>query len=390
MAEIPAAYLAALSDALNALSEDTRALVGAKLSAIVAASGTDNPFELVEEVAEAIEPWLSILCESSASLSATSYDLVRTAAAGEALGAEAYPYHDPDWTRKALYGIAKDHRGNISAFVGEVLNRMDYEARRSAGETTLRNGSRDPLRPRYARVPTGPRTCERCIMYASRGFVYLTEESAGALKKYHPNDDCRIVQGYPGMKVEGYDPEALYRLWQEMEETGANHAVRDASGKLVPVVDDEDERLTDMLTLGHTYLNRSTDLYKYMEKVKPIEGYEDVAIHSDGISFSYRDADDKKETDVSVAEFAEFIRENPNWEKGPIRLLACSAGRYPEGAAQQLADILGVDVLAPNVDINVLRDGTIVLSDDVDAVGDILDGTVEEAGSWVLFRPRAR
>lgn len=47
----------------------------------------------------------------------------------------------------------------------------------SARLTTQRNMRMDPVSPRWARVPKGE-TCEFCLMLASRGWVYLSEESA--------------------------------------------------------------------------------------------------------------------------------------------------------------------------------------------------------------------
>lgn len=40
------------------------------------------------------------------------------------------------------------------------------------------NAARDPLRPKWARVPSGTETCQFCLMLASRGFAYTSEKSA--------------------------------------------------------------------------------------------------------------------------------------------------------------------------------------------------------------------
>lgn len=80
---------------------------------------------------------------------------------------------------------------------------------------------------RYARVPQGEETCDFCLMLASRGFVYLTYESADA--HVHRNCDCIAVAGVghhdPSVvnsdgsdwvqdtQLEGYDMESLRQLW---------------------------------------------------------------------------------------------------------------------------------------------------------------------------------
>lgn len=70
---------------------------------------------------------------------------------------------------------------------------------------------------RYARVPSGGETCPFCMMLASRGAVYHTEESAGDAGHYHTHCRCRIVPVWGDSGIEGYDPEEWYRKWQQAE-----------------------------------------------------------------------------------------------------------------------------------------------------------------------------
>jgi hypothetical protein len=65
-------------------------------------------------------------------------------------------------------------------------------------------------RLRFARVPSGAVTCAFCCLLASRGFVYLTKESAGELSRFHYHCDCVIVAN-TNKSVSGYDPDALYK-----------------------------------------------------------------------------------------------------------------------------------------------------------------------------------
>lgn len=71
---------------------------------------------------------------------------------------------------------------------------------------------------RYARVPAGGETCTFCMMLASRGAVYHTEDTAGGDGHYHANCKCRIVPSWDGSGIEGYDPDEWYRKWKEAEE----------------------------------------------------------------------------------------------------------------------------------------------------------------------------
>lgn len=103
-------------------------------------------------------------------------------------------YDDDQWAR-----LAKD-----------IINSTARLTQRFTAE-------KDPSKPRYARVPQGP-TCEFCIMLASRGFVYWSEESAGKFSGYHRDDNCQIVSSWGSMQVNGYDPDGMKARYKECRE----------------------------------------------------------------------------------------------------------------------------------------------------------------------------
>lgn len=98
----------------------------------------------------------------------------------------------------------------------EGLTGRTAEYALQAGRDTIDISSkRDPWRPRVARVPTGVTTCKFCLLLASRGAVYSSKQSAGALTKFHPHDDCQIVVVGNGQDLpEGYDPDELYEEYK--------------------------------------------------------------------------------------------------------------------------------------------------------------------------------
>lgn len=104
--------------------------------------------------------------------------------------------------------------GNYQKFIDKVKENAHNGVRRYANDTILMNVKRDGTKGiRYARVPVGIETCAFCIMLASRGFVYYSKESATANGHVHPNCDCKVVPGFEGDVIEGYDPkvyEAIY------------------------------------------------------------------------------------------------------------------------------------------------------------------------------------
>ena len=69
---------------------------------------------------------------------------------------------------------------------------------RGAGrDTVLDSVKRDPAKPRWARRMQGRETCGWCRMLASRGFIYKTEDTAGASHAWgHDRCDCEAVPDF--------------------------------------------------------------------------------------------------------------------------------------------------------------------------------------------------
>lgn len=151
----------------------------------------------------------------------------------------------------AHYQAGKLRTGDFDGFVDQVAASAAHLTRQVANRTTMAQGGyyhnqllgatrgRDRVRyvyatrpsnatyeVRYARIPQGMETCDFCLMLASRGFVYLTMETAS---HSHRNCDCIVVAGVghheSGVKnadgsdwvqdtvVEGYDAADLKTLW---------------------------------------------------------------------------------------------------------------------------------------------------------------------------------
>ncbi len=143
----------------------------------------------------------------------------------DALGVELpdvdYAYApDPEYVDKtARYQAEKLKNGDVDGFTKAIADASRYFAERGANDTMAALGKADAgklgKRVRFARVPTGATTCPYCLMLASRGFVYHSE--LNALNANHRNCDCRIVEGFDGMTVDGYDPDAYYDMWKHPE-----------------------------------------------------------------------------------------------------------------------------------------------------------------------------
>ena len=125
----------------------------------------------------------------------------------------ADPFPDAAIQATVRYKAGDLFTGNsadMAAFLQGALNRwVQYSGR----ETVARNVRYDPSKPRFARIPTGAKTCAFCLMTSSRGYVYHKEASAGGdFHKFHTDCDCQIVSEWDKdvTHIEGYDPDAMY------------------------------------------------------------------------------------------------------------------------------------------------------------------------------------
>lgn len=112
------------------------------------------------------------------------------------------------------------------AALGAVGDTAESYVRRDAFEASARACDRAGVR--WARVPTGGETCAFCFMLASRGYVYTSEQAARGGMGMHAHCDCKVVPETAG-KIEGYDPDGLYRRWRMCADAVA--ADPDATGQ---------------------------------------------------------------------------------------------------------------------------------------------------------------
>ncbi len=128
------------------------------------------------------------------------------------------------------------------------------------------------------------------------------------------------------------------------------------------------------------YVNSSDDIYVNSAKIKPISNFEDMVIHGDAFGFQINDKDGNPIDNYNALEFANIIKEDPNYRGGNIRLISCESGSLEFGAAQILANELGVDVLAPTDIVWVTIDGEMIVG----------PSEFENTGEWKIFNPKRR
>lgn len=109
---------------------------------------------------------------------------------------------------------------NPAEMLGGLQIAADKYVKQPGRDTIMSNARRERIR--FARVPTGDKTCAFCLMLASRDALYFTRESAGDINDtgfgdgFHGFCDCAVVpirkkSDYP----EGYLPDAYYSMYTE-------------------------------------------------------------------------------------------------------------------------------------------------------------------------------
>lgn len=124
-------------------------------------------------------------------------------------------------------------------------------------------------------------------------------------------------------------------------------------------------RSTIKLENGFACFPDDDPLNKYVQNVKPLKTYFDVAMHGSPSAVAFGTA----ETNMSPRLLASIIRHSDGWNGQKIRLLSCSTGKQ-EGEnycfAEELANALGVEVKAPNDLLYIYPSGNMYIGEDKD------------------------
>jgi hypothetical protein len=115
------------------------------------------------------------------------------------------------------------------SMLGGLLTAADKYVKQPGRDTMAHNAKREGVR--WARVPTGAKTCSWCLVLASRDAVYSSKQAAGGPgHKYHGDCDCvptRIgkASDYP----EGYLPDDHYAMYQAARNEAQSGDIKDVT-----------------------------------------------------------------------------------------------------------------------------------------------------------------
>lgn len=211
---IPRSYIENYSNALNVVSERARSALVDALSQI---DYTADVASIREAVIAIMQPACGASSTMAARLAAEFYDGLRLRfGIDDGFMAEVDSQREPEATSGAIRAFVDELDKpipNVSAFQQLCIARIDYEMRRAANMCMAANASRDPRKPKWARIPMGAETCPWCLMLASRGFDYNSEAAAD---HNHAGCDCKVVPSWDkSPAAQGYDPDAYYNKWQD-------------------------------------------------------------------------------------------------------------------------------------------------------------------------------
>jgi len=122
------------------------------------------------------------------------------------------------------------------AMLGGLLVAADKYVKQPSRDTMASNARREGVR--FARVPTGAKTCAFCLMLASRDAVYASKKSAGDLGSghgdgYHGDCDCLVTPiRKPSDYPQGYLPDDYYAKYQAARKEAGSGDIKDISAAL--------------------------------------------------------------------------------------------------------------------------------------------------------------
>lgn len=288
MPQLPRRFIDNYTSGINDISAANRAALARELAQVDYSDMT----AAANKVVGIMERHCELSAQQSARLAQTFYRGMSAYQTGEDFDAKPHTGRKSVATEKATRGIFQlGVDGNFEDMFVQLTDRLDYETKKAAGETVMRNARSDRRRPRFARVPSGSETCLFCLMLASRGPVYWTSETAGEENHYHANCDCRIVPVWGsvavrtekgaivrrgGFDIEGYDPDEYFDRYLGAVRSGVRfrsesrwHTMLEYSQRGSKKA--RNEYLSELLHRSRLYLEGATDYNDFMERAKSVQ-----------------------------------------------------------------------------------------------------------------------
>jgi RHS repeat-associated protein len=135
------------------------------------------------------------------------------------------------------------------------------------------------------------------------------------------------------------------------------------------------QRAESAVAFGKSILMSSSAQARIANRIPSINGFHDVLVHGTPHGFQYNNSG--KWVDINANTLANFVGKG-NYQGGNIRLISCNTGGEGATAAQNLANRMGVDVLAPTDKVWVYSNGSMTIGPKPNV----------NTGTWKIFTPQ--
>lgn len=167
----------------------------------------------IEEVIDAASTVAAKYSYLGCELGAQWYDLC-----SELAGVDAEPAELPEVDSEAIKSRTRDafeksQQPTVQGVFNDFMQNIINDSVRKTGSANLwRDYERGIAGGRWCRVPVGD-TCAWCMMLASQGAWYVSEESAlgSSPDHYHEGCDCKAVYHADAESIQGYSDLAKYK-----------------------------------------------------------------------------------------------------------------------------------------------------------------------------------
>ncbi len=192
----------------------------------------------------------------------------------------------------------------------------------------------------------------------------------------------RVLDGYRGrgyrvdaesggFRVSRHDDPTVLRILERQTVGEPSHGHGDTQGPRQQDVGKGHEGQRSQIILA----GDDARLREVAPHIKPLEGWLDVITHGNVDEFEVLVGGNIVMLDHRA--LARWIGKSGGARKR-IRLLSCETGKHAKGAAQHLANKLGVEVMAPTDYLHVFPDGSMVIG----------PTDTRNTGSWKVFKPQ--
>ena len=279
---------------------------------------------------------------------------------------------------------------------GHVSRNNAYRLIYTEGTYVMAEASMKPLEEDFDqyRLSTmqDDRVCEICEGVSQQVFEIEDREPGTNFPPLHPWCRCTFT-----IAVDDWDAWMDRYVEKHGGDPASSDQQRDELRRILERVDGK--KVSGLAKANALFVNKNERLFKNASKITKLPEWEDFTCHATPDYFEIDLVGLGAPEDyikLTPKEYAQRIRNSTAYKGVKIRIISRQAGAKENGAAHQLADELGVDVLAPTETVNVDEDGRIFLSNN-DVLAEMWYTATEaekhmfhETGVWVVFSPHTR